>query len=101
MVWSALRLMAEKASSDEYAMPDTAARQIEMTTFHTGSMSAGSRFSAIVPTRPPMTIMPSSARLMTPECSEKQPPSATSIRTVAESSAYLSIRNILLHLLSV
>lgn len=64
-------------------------------------MSEGRRFSAIVPTRPPMTMIPSSARLMTPECSEKQPPSATSIRTVAESSAYLSIRSILLRLLSV
>ena len=70
MVWSALRLMAENASRQEYKTPDAAAITMEMSTLSPADMVSGRMFSIMAPMRPPMTMMPSSARLMTPECSE-------------------------------
>ena len=49
---------------------------------------AGRYFMTSAPPRAPMTMMPSSPRLITPECSEKHPPSATSIRTDANNRVY-------------
>ncbi|SCI63905.1 Uncharacterised protein [uncultured Blautia sp.] len=55
---------------------------------------AGRNFIISAPPRAPMTMMPSRPMLMTPECSEKQPPSATSSRTEAKISVYCSSSNI-------
>ena len=47
------------------------------------ALISGGRFTSTrSPMTPPMTMMPSRAMLMMPECSEKQPPRATSIRTM-------------------
>src|SRR5699024_7921578 len=51
------------------------------------------------PPRPPMTMMPSSAMLMMPECSLNMPPSATSIKTMPYSRVYLTSSSISLALL--
>ena len=40
------------------------------------------------PPRAPMTMMPSRPRLMTPECSEMQPPRATNVNTEEKMSVY-------------
>ena len=53
-----------------------------MSTFMNEEVPAGSMTSTSRPKTPPMTMMPSMAMLMMPECSEKQAPRATSIRTM-------------------
>ena len=45
-------------------------------------------FMARAPPSAPITIMPSSPMLIIPECSLKQPPSATSRRTAAKIKVY-------------
>ena len=63
-------------------MPATAAARIEMTTIIQAGVLAGSRVRVKTPATPPMTMMPSRAMLMMPECSLNIPPRATSIRTM-------------------
>ena len=62
--------------------------RITSRTITKAEVPAGRYFMTRAPPRAPMTMMPSRPRLITPECSEKQPPSATSIRTDANSSVY-------------
>ena len=99
MVWSAFRLMEAKASSRLYTIPASAATRTEISTTRNGDMSAGSMVRVRTPATPPMTMMPSSAMLMMPECSLNIPPSATSIRTMPYSRVYLIKSSILLALL--
>ena len=52
------------------------------------------------PPRAPMTMMPSRPRLMTPECSEIQPPRATSVSTEEKIRVYWMSSSITDRLLS-
>ena len=62
---------------------------MDTTTISQAGMLAGSSVRARTPATPPMTMMPSSAMLMMPECSLNMPPRATSIRTMPYSRVYL------------
>ena len=70
-------------------MPARAEIRIESTTIIQAGMEAGSMVRARTPATPPMTMMPSRAMLMMPECSLNMPPRATSIRTMPYSRVYL------------
>ena len=88
MVWSALKLMQATASSAEYSIPITTAARITTRIIRNAGESAGIYRMASAPPSAPMIMMPSRPRLITPECSEMQPPSATRIRTEAKISVY-------------
>ena len=87
-VWSARKLMLATPSSAEYATPNTIALSSTTSTSSAPDITPVSARIASAPPSAPMTMMPSSPRLMTPECSEKQPPSATRMRTEAKISVY-------------
>src|SRR5699024_3975444 len=99
MVWSAFRLMEAKASNSENTMPESAATKMEMVTITSGGNVLGSMATARTPPRPPITIMPSRAILMMPECSLNMPPSATSMSTMPYKRVYLISSSISLTLL--
>ena len=88
MVWSALRLMAAKARNREKTAPVAAATRIARSTASCGCSAPQPLSSKERSTRQaisaPTIMMPSSARLMTPERSENIPPSATSISGTAK-----------------
>ena len=88
MVWSALKFMQATASSVEYSTPAMTAIATVQTIVENAEASAGRYFIISAPPSAPMTIMPSRPRLMTPECSEIQPPSATRMRTDANIKVY-------------
>ena len=74
--------MHATASSAENTRPVTAAARMVRMTMTTGGYPIR-YFIVSAPPRAPMTMIPSRPRLITPECSEKQPPRATRIRTEA------------------
>src|SRR5699024_1695156 len=76
-------------------MPATAAARMDTTTIIQAGILAGSSVRARTPATPPMTMMPSSAMLMMPECSLNMPPKATSISTMPYSRVYLMSNSIL------
>ena len=61
-------------------------------------MLRGRNFMARAPPSDPMTMIPSRPRLMTPECSEKQPPRATRMRIDANINVYWISNSILSYL---
>ena len=75
-IWSARSVTANSACSAAKTAPATIAITIPRS--HEPVLSAPS-----APKNAPISIMPSSAMLMTPERSEKSPPSAPSVSGVA------------------
>ena len=80
--------MAATASSRENKIPKSMAISVEDSTTTTAAVPAGRYFIISAPPSAPNTMMPSRPILITPECSEKQPPSATSSSTEANISMY-------------
>ena len=80
--------MQARPSSVEYIMPKTIAMTTVTIIITTEGTVSGRNFIASAPPSAPMTMMPSRPMLITPECSEKQPPSATRTRTEAKISVY-------------
>ena len=89
-VWSALKLIAATASRSEYSIPKIIAISVVRRMTTTTAVPSGMYFIISAPPSAPKTMMPSSPMLITPECSEKHPPSATSSRTDANISIYCS-----------
>ena len=87
-VWSALKLIAATASSSEYTMPNKSAIRMVSRIIRNAEVSGGRYFIVSAPPRAPKTMMPSRPMLITPECSEKQPPRATNSSTDAKMSMY-------------
>ena len=69
-------------------MPMNMAARTQTTKTSHPAVPAGRYFIISAPPSAPKTMMPSRPMLMTPECSEKQPPRATSIRTEVNTSMY-------------
>ena len=81
-------------------MPRITAARTTSTIMPMSGSPAGANFIIRAPPRAPMTMMPSRPMLMTPECSEKQPPKATRMRTEAKIMVYWISSSIMLPLLS-
>ena len=79
----------QRASNNENTIPDKAATTMDTVTMAKAGSELGSTATVRTPPRPPMTMMPSSAMLMMPECSLNMPPRATSIRTMPYNRVYL------------
>lgn len=97
MVWSAFRLMAAKASNREKSIPATPAMSAasatpswEVNTLSPQPAASNARRKR-VEAKAPMIMMPSSARLITPDRSEYMPPRATSIKGIAKQMVRLII----------
>ena len=99
-VWSALNRMAATPSSRENSIPMATAARMTSRIMTRAGVPAGRNFIISAPPRAPMTMMPSRPMLMTPLCSEKHPPSATSTRTDAKIRVYWISSSITLCLLS-
>ena len=69
-------------------MPSRMAASTTSTIITMALVPSGRNFIISAPPSAPMTMMPSRPMLITPECSEKQPPKATRISTEAKSSVY-------------
>ena len=69
-------------------MPKITAARMDRLITVSAEAPTGSHFIISAPPSAPNTMMPSRPMLITPECSEKQPPSATSINTEAKMSMY-------------
>ena len=69
-------------------MPHTTLAKITNRIMTTAAVPAGRYFIVSAPPKAPTTIIPSKPILMTPLCSEKQPPSATSVKTEAKINVY-------------
>ena len=87
-VWSALNLMAATPKSRENSIPKTTLAKMTRTIITTAGEDAGRYFIINAPPSAPITMMPSKPMLITPLCSEKQPPSATKIKTEAKIKVY-------------
>ena len=69
-------------------MPKTMAARMATMTSSAGGRAVTRLLMTRAPPRAPMTMMPSRPRLMTPECSEMQPPRATNVRTEEKMRVY-------------
>ena len=69
-------------------MPESIAAHTQMRKNKKPGISGGRYFMTSAPPSAPKTMMPSRPMLMTPECSEKQPPRATSISTEVKTRVY-------------
>ena len=88
IVWSALKLTHATARRLEYTRPNAAAASRISRIRPNAGVEAGRNRMTSAPPSAPMIMMPSRPRLITPECSEKHPPSATRIRTEAKIRVY-------------
>jgi len=93
-VWSALNRIAATARRREKIIPEITLARITSIITRGAAIPAATYFIIRAPPSAPITMMPSRPILMTPLCSEKHPPSATSTRTDANISVYWINNNI-------
>ena len=87
-VWSALNLIAATPSNIEKIIPIRTLASTTSKITSGAAIPAGIYFIISAPPKAPITIIPSNPILITPLCSEKHPPSATSTRTEANINVY-------------
>ncbi len=99
-VWSALNCIAATPSSKEKIIPTATLARITAKIITGAAIPAGRYFIINAPPKAPITMIPSKPMLITPLCSEKHPPSATSTRTEANINVYWINNNIMPYPLS-